>query len=109
MLLTEYLTRFYTGFNVFNYLTMRAILSALTALVLSLVVLVAGVRVVGTGARLPSVVSLARELAVPVEFGGGGADLATVAQAQGALARGCASTALAANMHIFGLGAAAED
>lgn len=47
-------------------------------------------------------------LAVPVEFGGGGADLATVAQAQGALARGCASTALAANMHIFGLGAAAE-
>jgi phospho-N-acetylmuramoyl-pentapeptide-transferase len=36
MLLTEYLTRFYTGFNVFNYLTMRAILGALTALVLSL-------------------------------------------------------------------------
>lgn len=34
--LSEYLTRFYSGFNVFNYLTMRAILSALTALVLSL-------------------------------------------------------------------------
>src|SRR5690606_19571910 len=33
--LTEYLTRFYTGFNVFSYLTMRAILGALTALVLS--------------------------------------------------------------------------
>jgi phospho-N-acetylmuramoyl-pentapeptide-transferase len=36
MYLTEYLTRFYSGFNVFNYLTMRAILGALTALVLSL-------------------------------------------------------------------------
>jgi phospho-N-acetylmuramoyl-pentapeptide-transferase len=36
MYLTDYLTRFYTGFNVFNYLTMRAILGALTALVLSL-------------------------------------------------------------------------
>jgi phospho-N-acetylmuramoyl-pentapeptide-transferase len=36
MLLTEHLTRFYSGFNVFSYLTMRAILSALTALVLSL-------------------------------------------------------------------------
>lgn len=36
MHLTEHLTRYYTGFNVFNYLTMRAILSALTALVLSL-------------------------------------------------------------------------
>jgi phospho-N-acetylmuramoyl-pentapeptide-transferase len=35
MYLTEYLTRFYSGFNVFNYLTMRAILGALTALVLS--------------------------------------------------------------------------
>jgi phospho-N-acetylmuramoyl-pentapeptide-transferase len=32
---TEYLTRFYTGFNVFSYLTTRAILSALTALVVS--------------------------------------------------------------------------
>ena len=35
ILVTEYLTRFYTGFNVFSYLTMRAILGALTALVLS--------------------------------------------------------------------------
>ena len=32
----EYLTRFDTGFNVFSYLTLRAILGALTALVLSL-------------------------------------------------------------------------
>ena len=35
MWLTEYLTSFYSGFNVFGYLTMRAILGALTALVLS--------------------------------------------------------------------------
>jgi phospho-N-acetylmuramoyl-pentapeptide-transferase len=35
MTLTEYLTSIYSGFNVFSYLTMRAILSALTALVLS--------------------------------------------------------------------------
>jgi phospho-N-acetylmuramoyl-pentapeptide-transferase len=35
ILVTEQLTRFYTGFNVFSYLTTRAILSALTALVLS--------------------------------------------------------------------------
>ena len=35
MLLTDYLTRFHSGFNVFGYLTMRAILGALTALVLS--------------------------------------------------------------------------
>jgi phospho-N-acetylmuramoyl-pentapeptide-transferase len=33
--LTDYLTRFHTGFNVFGYLTLRAILGALTALVLS--------------------------------------------------------------------------
>jgi phospho-N-acetylmuramoyl-pentapeptide-transferase len=32
---TEHLTRLYSGFNVFSYLTLRAILSALTALVLS--------------------------------------------------------------------------
>jgi phospho-N-acetylmuramoyl-pentapeptide-transferase len=32
---TNYLTQFYSGFNVFTYLTMRAILGALTALVLS--------------------------------------------------------------------------
>lgn len=47
-------------------------------------------------------------MAIPEELGGGGADLATVARAQGALARGCASTALASNMHIFGLGSAGE-
>jgi phospho-N-acetylmuramoyl-pentapeptide-transferase len=35
ILVTEHLTRYYTGFNVFSYLTTRAILSALTALVLS--------------------------------------------------------------------------
>jgi phospho-N-acetylmuramoyl-pentapeptide-transferase len=35
ILVTEHLTRFYSGFNVFSYLTTRAILSALTALVLS--------------------------------------------------------------------------
>jgi phospho-N-acetylmuramoyl-pentapeptide-transferase len=34
--LTEYLTRFESGFNVFSYLTMRAILGALTALLISL-------------------------------------------------------------------------
>ncbi len=33
--LTEYLTRFHSGFNVFGYLTLRAILGALTALALS--------------------------------------------------------------------------
>jgi phospho-N-acetylmuramoyl-pentapeptide-transferase len=36
--LTEYLTRFESGFNVFSYLTMRAILGALTALVISMLV-----------------------------------------------------------------------
>jgi phospho-N-acetylmuramoyl-pentapeptide-transferase len=35
---TEYLTRFESGFNVFSYLTMRAILGALTALVIALMV-----------------------------------------------------------------------
>jgi phospho-N-acetylmuramoyl-pentapeptide-transferase len=35
--LTNYLAQFESGFNVFNYLTMRAILGALTALVLSFV------------------------------------------------------------------------
>ncbi len=35
--LTNYLSQFESGFNVFNYLTMRAILGALTALVLSFV------------------------------------------------------------------------
>lgn len=36
--LAEYLTRFESGFNVFSYLTMRAILGALTALIFSFVV-----------------------------------------------------------------------
>ncbi len=36
--LTEFLERYHSGFNVFSYLTMRAILSALTALLLSFVV-----------------------------------------------------------------------
>ncbi|HET6630794.1 MAG TPA: phospho-N-acetylmuramoyl-pentapeptide-transferase [Woeseiaceae bacterium] len=36
--LTQYLTQFETAFNVFNYLTLRAILGALTALVLSFVI-----------------------------------------------------------------------
>ena len=45
-------------------------------------------------------------LPIPEELGGAGADLATVCRAQSILAGGCASTALAANMHLFGLGAA---
>jgi phospho-N-acetylmuramoyl-pentapeptide-transferase len=36
--LTDYLTQFHSGFNVFNYLTMRSILGVLTALVISFVV-----------------------------------------------------------------------
>ena len=36
--LSEYLTQFHGGFNVFQYLTMRAILGVLTALVISLIV-----------------------------------------------------------------------
>ncbi len=36
--LTSYLSQFESGFNVFNYLTLRAILGALTALVLSFVI-----------------------------------------------------------------------
>jgi alkylation response protein AidB-like acyl-CoA dehydrogenase len=47
-------------------------------------------------------------LPIPAEFGGAGADLEAVCRAQRALAGGCASTALATNMHLFGLGAAAE-
>jgi len=38
IVVTEHLTKLYTGFNVFSYLTTRAILSALTALVLSFAV-----------------------------------------------------------------------
>ncbi len=36
--LTQYLAQFESGFNVFNYLTMRAILGALTALVISFII-----------------------------------------------------------------------
>jgi phospho-N-acetylmuramoyl-pentapeptide-transferase len=36
--LAEWLTQFYSGFNAFSYLTLRAILAALTALVLSFIV-----------------------------------------------------------------------
>ena len=36
--LTNYLAQFESGFNVFNYLTMRAILGALSARVLSFVI-----------------------------------------------------------------------
>ena len=41
---------------------------------------------------------------VPEELGGLGADLLTMSRAQQALARGCASTALAVNMHLFQVG-----
>ncbi len=46
--------------------------------------------------------------AVPEELGGLGAGLAQMARAQQALARGCASTALAVNMHQFQVGVAAD-
>ncbi len=36
--LTEYLQQYYSGFNVFNYLTLRAILGVLTALLISFIV-----------------------------------------------------------------------
>ena len=36
--LSEYLTQFESGFNVFSYLTLRAILGALTALILSFII-----------------------------------------------------------------------
>lgn len=36
--LAEWLTQFYSGFNVFSYLTMRAILSTLTALLISILI-----------------------------------------------------------------------
>jgi alkylation response protein AidB-like acyl-CoA dehydrogenase len=45
---------------------------------------------------------------VPVELGGGGAGLVEMSLAQQALARGCASTALAVNMHLFQLGTMAD-
>jgi alkylation response protein AidB-like acyl-CoA dehydrogenase len=47
-------------------------------------------------------------LPVPAELGGSEVDLETMCEAQRILAGGCASTALAVNMHLFGLGAAAE-
>jgi phospho-N-acetylmuramoyl-pentapeptide-transferase len=37
LFLAEYLTEYVSGFNLFTYITMRAILGALTALVISLV------------------------------------------------------------------------
>jgi phospho-N-acetylmuramoyl-pentapeptide-transferase len=36
LLLTEYLARFYSGFHVFQYLTLRGILAAMTALIMAL-------------------------------------------------------------------------
>jgi alkylation response protein AidB-like acyl-CoA dehydrogenase len=45
---------------------------------------------------------------VPTELGGLGADIVQMALAQQALARGCASTALAVNMHLFQVGIMAE-
>jgi phospho-N-acetylmuramoyl-pentapeptide-transferase len=36
LLLTEYLAKFYTGFHVFQYLTLRGILAAMTALLMAL-------------------------------------------------------------------------
>ena len=45
---------------------------------------------------------------VPSELGGFGATLAETALAQQALARGCASTALAVNMHLFQVGSSAD-
>src|SRR5690348_12421003 len=36
--LTEYLARFYSGFHVFQYLTLRGILAALTALLIALLI-----------------------------------------------------------------------
>lgn len=38
LLLAEFLTRYYSGFNVFQYLTLRAILGVLTALFLSFII-----------------------------------------------------------------------
>jgi alkylation response protein AidB-like acyl-CoA dehydrogenase len=45
---------------------------------------------------------------VPEDLGGLGANLAEMARAQQALARGCASTALAVNMHLFQIGSMAD-
>ena len=48
LLLTEYLSQFYSGFGVFQYLTLRAILGVLTALVISLMVGPIMIRHLGT-------------------------------------------------------------
>ena len=48
------------------------------------------------------------KICIPEDCGGFGADLATTAKAQGIIGGACPSTALSTNMHIFGLGAAAE-
>jgi alkylation response protein AidB-like acyl-CoA dehydrogenase len=45
---------------------------------------------------------------IPVELGGLGAGLAEMSRAQQALARGCGSTALAVNMHLFQVGTTAD-
>lgn len=45
---------------------------------------------------------------VPTEIGGLGAGLLEMSRAQQALARGCASTALAVNMHLFQVGTTAD-
>ena len=45
---------------------------------------------------------------VPEKLGGFGAGLLTMSRAQQALARGCASTALAVNMHLFQVGTTAD-
>jgi alkylation response protein AidB-like acyl-CoA dehydrogenase len=45
---------------------------------------------------------------VPKELGGLGAGILEMSQAQQALARGCASTALAVNMHVFQVGTTAD-
>lgn len=47
-------------------------------------------------------------LVVPEEHGGLGADLVDFCLCQERLAQGCASTALAINMHLFGLGSMVE-
>lgn len=45
---------------------------------------------------------------VPLELGGLGCGVLAMSRAQQQLARGCASTALAVNMHLFQVGAAAD-
>ena len=38
LILTEYLAKFYSGFHVFQYLTLRGILAAVTALLMALLI-----------------------------------------------------------------------